>query len=160
MLNFKVNNQTISRIDRFGVVADSRNYLTAKFDLSEEWQGDIFAIFGFDGKFYHQKLMSGICNVPWEVINPPHFTVSLFCGDLITANVVTVDVEKSGMEDGEIPATPTPTVFTEYLNELIQKNQELAESIRFPVMSESEYESAEFEEDTLVIVLPDSAFEG
>ena len=160
MLNFKVLNQTISRTDSFGVVADSRNYLNAKFDCSEEWTGDVFAIFGYDGRFYHQKLTNGICKVPWEVIKPPYFTVSLFCGDLITANVLTVEVEKSGMEDGEVPSTPTPTVFTEYLNELIQKNSLLAESIRFPVMSESEYESAEFEEDVLVIVLPDSAFEG
>ena len=159
MLNFKVINQTISRNDTFRVVADSRNYLTAKFDLSEEWQGDIFAIFGFDKKFYHQKLVSGICNVPWEVIKPPSFTVSLFCGDLITANVITVEVEKSGMEDGEVPMTPTPSVFAEYMRELLAKNQEIADSIKIPVMSESEYENAEFSKDEVVIVLPDNAFE-
>lgn len=160
MLNFNVQNQTISRSDNFDVVADSRNYLTAKFTLSEEWKGDIFAIFGFDKKFYHQKLTNGICNVPWEVIKPPFFTVSLFCGDLITANVVTIAVEKSGMKDGEVPETPTPSVFAEYMNELLQKNQEIADSIKIPVMSESEYESAEFEKDEVVIVLPDNAFEG
>ncbi len=159
MLNFKVENQIISRSDNFRVVADSRNYLTAKFDLSEEWQGDVFAIFGYDGKFYHQKLTGGICAVPWEVIKVPLFTVSLFCGDLITANIITVGVEKSGMEEGEVPGTPTPSAFAEYMRELLKKNQEIADSIKIPVMSESEYENAEFSKDEVVIVLPDNAFE-
>ena len=51
MLKFNVKNQIITREDAFPVVADSRDYLKASFQFSEEWQGDITAIFGFCGEF-------------------------------------------------------------------------------------------------------------
>ncbi len=159
MLNFKVKNQSIIRADDFIVVADSKNYLTAAFECSEEWIDDIFVVFCHDDKIYHQKLIEGSCIVPWEVIKPPYFTVSLFCGDLITSNIATVTVERSGMKNGEAPGTPTPSLFNQYLNALISKNEELAESIRFPIMSETEYNNTEFNEDKIVIVFPDNTFE-
>lgn len=117
MLEFNVKNQIIERTDSFSVVADSRNYLSAKFTFTEEWTGEIRAVFGNDGKFYDVSVEDNSCMVPWEVIKPPFFTVSLFCGEesLVTANVVTVNVEKSGMENGEVPSTPTPTVWQQYI---------------------------------------------
>ena len=118
MLKFNTEHQTITRIDSFSPVADSRNYLTASFIMSEEWSGDIIAIFGHNGSYYHQKLEGGRCLVPWEVIRAPYFTVSLFCGDLVTANTVQVAVAPSGMIDGEVPGTPTPTVFQQMLGEI------------------------------------------
>ena len=117
MLEFNVKNQIIERTDSFSVVADSRTYLSAEFAFSEDWTGEIRAVFGNDGKFYDVLLTDGSCMVPWEVIKPPFFTVSVFCGEesLVTANVVKVDVEKSGMENGEVPSTPTPTVWQQYI---------------------------------------------
>ena len=118
MLKFNTEHQTITRIDSFSPVADSKNYLTASFIMSEEWSGDIIAIFGHNGSYYHQKLEGGRCLVPWEVIRAPYFTVSLFCGDLVTANTVQVAVAPSGLIDGEVPGTPTPTVFQQMLGEI------------------------------------------
>lgn len=117
MLRFNVNNQIIKRVDEFETVADSRNYLTAAFEFSEEWTGDIVAIFGHGGKYYNVILENGMCDVPFEVIKPPFFTVSLFCGEdkLITSNRKLVKVEKSGLVDGDVPETPTPTVFQQYI---------------------------------------------
>lgn len=127
MLEFNVKNQIITRTDKFDVVADSRNYLTAHFNLSEEWTGDVTAVFGFDGRFYHVVLdENSTCIVPFEVIKTPMFAVSLFCGEesLITANVATVEVERSGMVEGEVPDTPTPIVWQQYMTAM----QELIES--------------------------------
>lgn len=133
MLKFRVTNQMISRTDDFSVVADSRNYLTVKFDFSDEWTGDIVAVFGHGGAYYHQPLENGSCTVPWEVIRAPYFTVSLFCGDLVTANVVSVAVCASGMTDGEVPGTPTPTIFEQYIDKLVEKNQEIADNLESEV---------------------------
>lgn len=126
MIEFNVKNQSVERTDEFCVVADSRNYLTAHFNMSEEWVGGVTAVFGFGGRFYNVVLdEEHTCVVPFEVIKTPMFTVSLFCDGekLVTSNVVTVEVEGSGMIEGEVPDTPTPTVWHQYvtaMGELIE----------------------------------------
>ncbi len=124
MLKFNVENQMIKRTDSFLPVADSRNYLKAEFKTSDEWQGAITAVFGYGGCFY-RVLLDGdnCCTVPWEVIKAPLFTVSLFCGDesLITANMVDVTVEPSGMKEGTTPSEPTPEIWQQYVSEMQKK---------------------------------------
>ncbi len=116
MLEFNVKNQIISRTDSFDVVADSKGYLKVAFTFTEEWTGEIIAIFGSDNKYYNVILADNCCIVPWEVIKAPFFTVSAVCGDRITANVVRVDVERSGFAEGEAPKEPTPDVYAQVLN--------------------------------------------
>lgn len=119
MLEFNVKNQIIERTDKFSVVADSRNYLHAHFNLSEEWIGDVTAVFGFGGQFYNIVLdENSTCIVPFEVIRTPEFSVSLFCDGekLVTSNVAAVEVERSGMVNGEVPDTPAPTVWHQYMS--------------------------------------------
>ena len=118
MLEFKVDGQKLERTDNTFVVSDSKNYLTAQFTLSEEWTGEVTAVFGNGDKFFNQPLKENKCVVPWEVIKAPFFTVSVFCGELITANMVKIMVEKSGFVCGEVPGTPTPTVWNSYLAEM------------------------------------------
>lgn len=130
MLKFEVKNQIIKRVDEFETVADSKNYLTATFVFSDEWTGDIVAIFGHGGNYYNVLLENGMCDVPFEVIKPPLFTVSLFCGEdkLITSNSELVKVEKSGLVDGDAPETPTPTVFQQYMAEMQKLIDEFKET--------------------------------
>ena len=116
MLEFNVKNQIISRADSFDVVGDSKGYLKAAFTFTEEWSGDIIAIFGNGSEYYSVILADSCCIVPWEVIKAPFFTVSVVCGDRITANVVRVDVEKSGFVEGKTPKEPTPDVYTQVLS--------------------------------------------
>ena len=125
MIKFKVQNQTLTRTDSFEPVADSRNYLTAEFEFSDEWKDNITAVFTHDGNGYQLRLENGKCTVPWEVIKAPKFGVSLFCGDLITTNETYVPVKKSGMLEGEAPGTPTPTLWQKYIAELAEKNSGL-----------------------------------
>lgn len=119
MLYFSIKNQTISRSDSFNVVGDSRKYLKAHFTFSEEWDGINTAVFKNGEDVFCVVLPDdNSCLVPWEVIKPPYFTVSVFGGDLITANIVSVAVEKSGYTEGETPEEPTPDVYTQILQKL------------------------------------------
>ena len=116
MLQFKVSNQTIERTDNFEVVADSRNYLKAHFTFSDEWSGDITAIFGYKDEYYSVLLRDGECTVPWEVIKPYDFSVSVVCGDRITTGCEIVKVEKSGYKECQTPKAPTPDVYAQILS--------------------------------------------
>lgn len=116
MLEFEVKNQKIKRTDNSEVVADSKNYLKAHFTLSDEWVGDITAIFGYGNDYYSVLLENGGCIVPWEVIKPYGFSVSVVCGDRITADCTIVKVEKSGYVEGETPQPPTPDIYEQILN--------------------------------------------
>lgn len=127
MLEFCVENQIVTRIDGFRVVSDSKNYLKAHFVLSDEWTDNVAVLFGYGDECFCVLLdESGDCVVPHEVIKPPFFTVSLLCGQdmLVTANVVNVNVEKSGLKDGKTPQTPSKDLWQQYvceMHEIIKK---------------------------------------
>ena len=121
-LEFKINEQFITHENpEKNVVANSVNYLTCKFAFSEDWDGIIkTAVFvSANGNIYNVILDEcGSCTVPYEVIEHPHFTVSVFGGDRITANKVVVKVSKSGYMAGKTPSEPTPDVYTQILNSI------------------------------------------
>ena len=119
VLNFKVENQIITRLDNNKVVQDSQNYLYAKLTYSEDWTGEKTMVFrGKSGKAFNMLLDSeDTCLVPWEVLTEDRFEVSAFCGDLITANVVRIDTIRSGYEIGEESRIPTPDIY----NQIIEK---------------------------------------
>lgn len=118
-LKFNVKNQIIKRIDSFQVVADSQNYLNAEFEFTEEWEKPITAIFHFFTSNYEVVLDdNNSCLVPWEVIKAPYFSVSVVCGDRITANVEKVEVERSGYIEGETPKAPSPDLYNQIINML------------------------------------------
>ena len=118
-LEFNINEQTITHVNpEKNVVANSVNYLTCKFTFSEDWCGITkTAVFvSAKGIVKNIILEDDTCEVPWEVIEHPHFTVSVFGGDRITANKVSVSVTKSGYLEGETQKEPTPDVYTQILN--------------------------------------------
>ena len=118
-LVFYVNNQTISlnpSQKSIEIVADSKNYLKAKFVFqSSDWKVDIpkYVLFSHNGKTYKKYLgiEDGVaeneCFVANEVIKPGEFTVSVFCEDYITTDVVKIPVKKSGYTENIVnqPAT-------------------------------------------------------
>ena len=121
ILDFTVNEQTLTWnvVDK-RVVANSKNYLKCKFSFSEEWNGiNKTAIFSSSKDVSYCVLLDeDMCTVPWEVIEYPYFAVSVYGGDLITANKVLVDVTKSGYTEGETPKEPSPTVYEQLLNSM------------------------------------------
>ena len=61
-----------------------------------------------------KQMLVEACTGPWEVIQCPYFTVSVFgvCGSKrITTNRVVIKVERCGYAAGETPKDPTPTVY-------------------------------------------------
>lgn len=119
ILMFSVANQKLFRTDNFCVVADSKIYLTAKFSfLTDDWKNTTkTAIFTHSNKPYTALLENDSCLIPWEVIKPSYFTVSVFgkSEQLITTQNQMVLVEKSGYTEGETPENPTPTVYEKIL---------------------------------------------
>ena len=120
ILFFTVDRQIITRQDYESVVQDSQNYLYAQFSFSEEWGGTITAVFrGRDGQTFNVLLdESGKCLVPWEVITQSYFEVSVFCGNLITANVVKIFTIASGYAIGEEGREPTPDVYSQIIEKI------------------------------------------
>ena len=139
-LRFTIRNQWITRIDRFKPVAKSRNYLYAKFDfLTSEWTGVKTALFnrvGLSQPIGQLINENGICEVPHEVLDfegDGEFTVSVFCGDLVTVNKATVHVYETGYVDewgGSQP--PTPDVYEQILGRLNSVEQLEVESETLP----------------------------
>ena len=119
-LEFSVREQTISVVrhqSRQTVVANSQNYLRAGFSFSEEWTGIITAVFEHPTAGAKAVLVGsdGSCLVPWEVIQPPHFTVGVFCGNRVTSNRAQIFVQESVSLDTEATADPTPTVYEQII---------------------------------------------
>lgn len=118
LLTFTINKQLIRRTDCEIPVAKSENYLYAQFTFSDEWTGTKTAIFN-NGTPYSVILdEDNKCLVPWEVITASGFSVSVFCGQRITANVEFVGVLPTGYIEGQTPEPPTPTVYEQIIEEL------------------------------------------
>lgn len=117
LLEFSVNKQIITRTDDNKVVENSKNYLYCKFSFSDEWETITkTAIFiSAKGEVFNVILEDDACLIPWEVIKYPHFSISVFGGDLITANKVVIPVVKSGYAEGETPSEPTPDVYEQII---------------------------------------------
>ena len=117
ILKFHLANQKLSKdeeIDTLHIVADSRNYLIAHFECeTDEWKDKLICVlFTYKKQTYQvvlgmdARLPINECYVPNEVINTPGFTVSCYCGDLITTNPVQINLKSSGYTDNVIQDTP------------------------------------------------------
>ena len=129
VLEFIVDDQFI-RAPHYTVVADSKDYLVARFTFSEQWQGLVkTAVFqGADGKSYFVVLDKDTCPIPHEVIQPTRFLVSVFGGDRLTADRAMVEVAASGFTAGGVtPPAPTPDVYNQ-LMEAVSTERQLAET--------------------------------
>ncbi len=129
ILEFIVDDQFI-RAPHYTVVADSKDYLVARFSFSEQWQGLVkTAVFqGADGKAYFVVLDKDTCPIPAEVIQPTRFLVSVFGGDRLTTDRAMVEVAASGFTTGGItPPVPTPDVYNQ-LMEAVSTDRQLAQA--------------------------------
>lgn len=119
LLSFNVEKQIITRTDTERVVTNSMNYLYAQFSFSDEWTGEKTAVFkGKHGTYNALLDAENKCLVPWEILTEAMFDVSVFCGDLITANAVKIFTIQSGYEIGDESRIPTPEIYTQVINKL------------------------------------------
>lgn len=101
ILIFNIYGQYLKRKDHHTVVNKSHNILKCKFTFKEKiWEGvEKFALFTNSTDTYNIPLghnNSGDCIVPWEVLQGKWFKITVYGGDLITTNEVTIPLIRSG----------------------------------------------------------------
>ena len=139
-LIFYVNNQSLSlnpAQQNIEVVADSKNYLKAKFVFqTKDWQTDKpkYALFSHNGLTYKKYLgiedgaKENECFVASEVIKDGGFSVSVFCEDFITTHTVDIPVKKSGYTEDIVNQPVTPQAL-EQMNTLMYQYASLCNDI-------------------------------
>lgn len=136
IISFAVNKQKLSRLDNQEIVADSKNYLIARFALqSIEWQNNVvYALFSYKDKTYKKILGAedgcdfNECYIPYEVIHSPQFTISLYAGDRITSTRVKIPVESSGYTENIINEKLTENTLDQ-MNNLLAKYAKICNNI-------------------------------
>ena len=129
-LKFSLHGQALKRADRNYIVADSKNFLTAEFEFSHQWNScEKTAIFKNEYGAYSVLLSKDKCIVPYEVMGG-NFGVSVFgvSNELrITTNEIVVELTPSGYTEGETPPEPTPTVYEQLLTQIAQSEEAKAD---------------------------------
>lgn len=120
VITFRVENQKISRTDKFTVVANSHDYLRARFEfMTDEWAGSKTAIFRRADKRKLILMDHDECYVPWEFLDGKGIGyVSVFCGELVTANEAPMEISPSGYGEGYETQVPTPGVYEQVITKL------------------------------------------
>ena len=165
-LKFKITNQLLKRKDKEEIVQKCRNLIIASFTFSDEWNDqDKFVIF----KDSHDrtttmrlgKTLVETCVVPSGVLKGRYFTVSVYAGDLITTNAVTIYLLNSTYENQRSCHNPRhrhyeKDIFVEIFESLESKvddivfsddslqfwgNDELIQSISLPYANETSINS-------------------
>ena len=133
-ITFKVDGQYITRTDHEKPVAKCRHLYRAEFEFTgDEWTGTKTALFANGNKAKSQILdEKNSCEVPWEFFDTDTGTiglVSVFCGDLTTANSASVYIAKSGYVESDASVPPTPDVYQQLI-ETANETKEIAQSVR------------------------------
>lgn len=128
-LDFAVKGQFMAA-RQLSVVADSRNYLMARFTFDADWERlEKTAVFqAATGQVYYVLVRDNMCAVPHEVIQVPWFRVSVFGGDRLTANRIEITVCQSGYAMGETPPEPTPDIYNQMMEQLAAERKRAEEA--------------------------------
>lgn len=135
MLKFKVNGQTLSRVDGFRVVGDSRNYLKARFEFSDDWEGFMPVIASFcraesNLPPWEVEVLDGECAVPWEALTGSGtLEVTVSGGDLITTNGVSIHIANAGRSMLLIPQDETKGAFGLLLDRVLKLEKSVADNV-------------------------------
>lgn len=131
-LEFKIENQSITRTDKNFVVEKSQNYLYAKFDFkTDDWEKAItkYAIFSNESYKDENSVMVEIkedftCLVPAQILlNSCCFKINVVglneSGDyILTTNLSNVSLMSTGSTMGINPNEPQPSVITDILEKV------------------------------------------
>lgn len=140
MIYVKINDNGI--IENFETtVSDSIKYETVKFQFPLKWKEySKTVVFRNNNSILNVVLdtendlciSENECYIPYEVLKPPFFTVSVFgvLGDSrVTSTKAEIKVIESGYAEGDKPSAPTPTEYEQLLN-LANATSIIAQSVR------------------------------
>lgn len=131
-LIFKIDGQSLVRLDSFKPATDSVEYLTVSFEFSSDWSGTTKkANFRKGDNLYPAIVKSdNTCIVPYEVLvrdtvkgvlGKQYFYMSVEGVNgtrKITTDEVKIEIIPSGTGEVTTPSTPTPDVFAQYVDDV------------------------------------------
>lgn len=120
MIEFSCVQQDLKRVDE-KTVAEGASVVSAKFELCDKWDGlTVYARFRHGASCFDVALAEGVALIPWEVLRPTGFEVSVWGedgeGGKLTSASLFVDVARTVSLDAFEPIPSSPTLigaFTE-----------------------------------------------
>ncbi|MEG0780694.1 MAG: hypothetical protein RR426_08825, partial [Oscillospiraceae bacterium] len=112
--HFKVTEQHIERLEWRSLVADSRQLLAFHFAFDTLWDGvSKTAVITTGGATYHCLIGADglIAPAHMPVLRVGSCTVSVFGGDLYTADACVLPIASSGLRDGGTPPAPPADIY-------------------------------------------------
>ena len=123
-MNFYIKNKIITldkdTLPPDGVVGDNAYYF-ANFFFDEEWEGkEKTARFIGKNGYKDMVLNENWCYIPLEVMKSGLVLVGVYAGDLESTTAARIPVIASILNDDGLPADPTPDVYTQLRNMIIE----------------------------------------
>ena len=132
-MQFKVHNQLLKRLDKEIIVNKARNIIKTKFTVEGAVWDDVdkFVIFtdAFGSKITMHLGVDSVCEcaVPTLCLEANYFKITVYGGDLITTNEVTIPLAESGFtrKHHTCDIHPGKDIFVEIFSSLRSKIDEI-----------------------------------
>ncbi|MEG1918035.1 MAG: hypothetical protein RRY95_05525 [Oscillospiraceae bacterium] len=112
--HFKVTGQHIERLEWQSLVADSHNLLAFHFTFDPVWDGVLkTAVITTGGVTCHCLIGSDGAATQLPILRAGICTVSVFGGDLYTADACVLPIAPSGLRDGMPPPAPPADIYAQ-----------------------------------------------
>ena len=127
IIKFKVMGQHIECVEPISdLVGNTKEYVEAHFELSEEWNGLIqIAVFEANSKPYPVVLQNGVCEIPAEVMRQEVFWVGVYAG--AGTERVTSDTCKVRVNDSV--GYQCPMDYVSIYEKMAKENEELRQAL-------------------------------
>ena len=125
-IQFNLENQLLKRTDTETIMNKSKHIIQAEFTIEGEMWEDIDRFVIFKDSWHEETIMhldaDSTCTVPSRCLDGPFFKVSVYGGDLITTNEITIPLIDSGYNKAHNLShkcnRPTRDVFVEIFQKL------------------------------------------
>ena len=114
-MKFRVDGQTLTRIDESKIVQYARNYPMIEFEFDEYWKGIEVKVSQFrkGENSYDVIIENNQCILPWEMLEKKgYFGITLMGGDLITTNTLYINVYENALIGGLLSTEASPGIYT------------------------------------------------
>lgn len=156
-MNFTIENQELRFSEEpYEFVNRTRNYIKCNFDfITDDWK-DIVKI----AVFYNDKEQEFLryidldeegfysCEVPYDALIGDYFKICLYGGDLITTQLLTIPLKRSGYRRPHQCSVDNKDIFVDIFDLINSNNESTIEKLNF--LEEHRFTNVTFEDDNLV----------